>query len=91
MCVRVCVCVCVCACVRVCVYVCMCVCIPHLQYIFSRHVLALFTKTPRQGAQTSIHCAVASEAEGITGKYWSDCALKGPSRTALDNEACRKL
>ena len=25
------------------------------------------------------------------GKYWSDCALKGPSRTALDNEACRRL
>ena len=79
-----------------CVCVCVCrasmrICIPLLQYIFSKHVLALFTKTPRQGAQTSIHCAVASEAEGITGKYWSDCALKGPSRTALDNEACRRL
>jgi retinol dehydrogenase-14 len=31
-----------------------------------------FTKTPVQGAQTSIFLASSPEAEGITGKYYSD-------------------
>ena len=51
----------------------------------------VFTKTPTQGAQTSIYCSVAKECEGITGKYWSDCATKTPSKKSFDDEACKKL
>lgn len=33
-------------------------------------------KTPRQGAQTTIHCAVAEEVAGISGKYFGDCQVE---------------
>lgn len=51
----------------------------------------LFTKTPKQGAQTTIHCAVAREVEGVSGKYWDDSAIKVPSRAARDDDGCTKL
>ena len=51
----------------------------------------VFAKTPTQGAQTTIHCTVSEECEGITGKYWSDCAIKEPSKRALNDEDCKKL
>ena len=51
----------------------------------------LFTKTPKQGAQTTIHCAVAREVEGVSGKYWDDSAIKAPSRAARDDDACANL
>ena len=51
----------------------------------------LLLKTPMQGAQTTIHCAVAREVEGVSGKYWDNCAIKEPSSRANDEEACRKL
>ena len=53
--------------------------------------LAIFTKTPHQGGQTSVHCSIAPEIEGVSGKYWSDCALKGPPKRALDDEECKRL
>ena len=61
----------------------------HVQYGF--HFLMFFARTPRQGAQTTIHCAVAREAEGISGKYWTDCGVKTPSKQSLDDGACKKL
>ena len=51
----------------------------------------MFNKTPWQGAQTTIHCAVADEVEGVTGKYWDNCAVKEPVHRALDDGACKKL
>lgn len=30
----------------------------------------LFFKTPKQGAQTTVHCAVAEELEDVTGQYF---------------------
>ncbi|KOX76876.1 Retinol dehydrogenase 14 [Melipona quadrifasciata] len=36
-------------------------------------LLKVFCKTVEQGAQTTIHLAVSSEVEGISGKYFSDC------------------
>ena len=33
-------------------------------------------KTPRQGAQTTIYCAVSEEMEGVSGQYLSDCKIK---------------
>ncbi|KAI3367124.1 hypothetical protein L3Q82_008196 [Scortum barcoo] len=37
-------------------------------------VFSMFLKTPREGAQTSIYCAVAEELHSISGKHFSDCA-----------------
>ena len=53
----------------------------------------LFFKTPLQGAQTTIYCAVSAEMEGVTGKYLTDCqivpTLKHPQAT--DDEAADML
>ncbi len=51
----------------------------------------LMNKTPEQGSQTSLYCAVAKEVEGQSGAYYDDCRVKKPNKIALDNEACRKL
>ena len=50
-----------------------------------------FTKNPIQGAQTTIHCAVAEELEGETGLYYSDCAPKEAAPQAQDDEMAEKL
>ena len=50
-----------------------------------------FFKTAEQGAQTTIHCAVSEEMEGVSGKYLADCAFRDPSIGAQDDEAARKL
>ncbi|XP_077863632.1 retinol dehydrogenase 12-like [Saccoglossus kowalevskii] len=48
-------------------------------------------KNERDGAQTSIHCAVADELENVSGLYFSDCAPKKPTRVARDDEAAKRL
>ena len=63
--------------------------------IYSRAIFFLITwyafKTPEQGAQTTIYCAVAEEIEGVSGKYLADCAIKETSKGAQDDDAARKL
>lgn len=36
-------------------------------------ILKHFCKTPEQGAQTTIYCAVSEELNGVNGKYFLDC------------------
>ena len=49
-------------------------------------------KTPPQGAQTSIYCAVSEEMEGVTGQYLSDCKIFKPRNPqATDDELAEKL
>ena len=50
-----------------------------------------FFKTAEQGAQTTIHCAVSEEMEGVTGKYLADCTFNEPSIGAQDEDAARTL
>ena len=50
-----------------------------------------FVKTPLQGAQTTIHCAVSEEMEGVSGKYLRDCHIVEPSKGAQDDDAAKKL
>lgn len=50
-----------------------------------------FLKTPIQGMQTTLYCALASELEGISGKYYSDCAEKEPSLEAQDDAIAKRL
>ena len=49
----------------------------------------LFFKTPTQGAQTSIHCAVADDVE--SGLYYSDCKPKEPAAQGKDDGVAKKL
>ena len=48
-------------------------------------------KTAEQGAQTTIHCAVSEEMEGVSGKYLRDCAIVEESKGAQDDAAAKKL
>ncbi|EFN65472.1 Retinol dehydrogenase 14 [Camponotus floridanus] len=50
-----------------------------------------FFKTPVQGAQTTIHLAVSDELNGISGKYYMDCAERGLSNAVKDPAKGKKL
>ena len=49
-------------------------------------------KTPWEGAQTTIYCAVSEEMEGVTGQYLADCRIKKTSNSqATDDQVAEKL
>ncbi|XP_050440386.1 retinol dehydrogenase 12-like [Adelges cooleyi] len=50
-----------------------------------------FIKTPDQGAQTTLHCAIDEKAGQETGLYYSDCKVKDTSALAKDTELAKKL
>lgn len=51
----------------------------------------LLMKTPWQGAQTTIYCAVTEGLENKSGCYFSDCAEKEPAPVGKDDEAAQRL
>ncbi|XP_057335711.1 retinol dehydrogenase 14 [Microplitis mediator] len=50
-----------------------------------------FFKTPKQGAQTTIHLAVSEELEGVSGKYFLDCKEYGLSSGVKDPAKGKKF
>ncbi|NXS59842.1 RDH12 dehydrogenase, partial [Brachypteracias leptosomus] len=54
-------------------------------------IFSFFLKTPREGAQTSIYCAVAEELDSVTGQYFSDCQPAYVSPRGRDDETAKKL
>ena len=55
-------------------------------------IFPIFIKTPWEGAQTSIYCAVSEEMEGVSGKYLADCKiLKTKNKEATDDEIAERL
>lgn len=54
-------------------------------------VCSMFLKTPREGAQTSIYCAVADELQSISGKHFSDCAPAFVAPQGRSEETARRL
>ncbi|KAK2902776.1 hypothetical protein Q8A67_007489 [Cirrhinus molitorella] len=63
---------------------------PMLKTVLSLPCLLLM-KTPWQGAQTSIYCAVTEGLERKSGCYFSDCAEKDPAPQGKDDEVGRRL
>ncbi|XP_057210434.1 retinol-DH_like_SDR_c domain-containing protein isoform X3 [Triplophysa rosa] len=70
------------------------------RYVQTRHPLIgallsipaiLLMKTPKQGAQTTIYCAVAEWLEPHSGCYFSDCKLKEPAPEGKDDLAALRL
>ncbi|XP_018578812.1 retinol dehydrogenase 13-like [Anoplophora glabripennis] len=55
------------------------------------NTMSLFMKTPEQGAQTTIYCAVDEKCANETGLYYAECESKEPSAEAKNEEAARKL
>ena len=54
-------------------------------------IALLIFKSPWQGAQTTIYCAVDKELDGVSGLYFADCKKKQPAPQALDELAAEKL
>ncbi|NXA86305.1 RDH12 dehydrogenase, partial [Melanocharis versteri] len=54
-------------------------------------IFSFFLKTPCEGAQTSIYCAVAEELDSVTGQYFSDCQPAYVSPHGRDDETAKKL
>lgn len=51
----------------------------------------LLMKTPREGAQTTIYCAVTEGLEEKSGYYFSDCQVKEPALEGRDDLAALRL
>ncbi|KAF7666416.1 hypothetical protein LDENG_00108320 [Lucifuga dentata] len=60
------------------------------QWIIAILVSAL-VKTPREGAQTTIYCAVDESLANVSGLYYSDCAPKTAAPQAQDDATAKKL
>ncbi|KAJ6660210.1 hypothetical protein lerEdw1_017910 [Lerista edwardsae] len=60
-----------------------------LNFLWKR--FPFFLKTPSEGAQTSIYCAVAEELESVSGKYFSDCKPAYVSSHGRNDETAKKL
>lgn len=64
----------------------------HLLQLLIYPFALLLLKSPWQGAQTIIHCAVAEELQKVSGKHFVDCKMKDPPLPpSLDKEASEKL
>ena len=73
--------------------------IPHAVYICLSQMQALFIplafilfKTPWEGAQTVVYCAVAEELTGISGKYFGNCRMEElQTEASKDKQMADKL
>ncbi|GAB0096916.1 retinol dehydrogenase 12 [Sergentomyia squamirostris] len=65
--------------------------IPSWLLFLGRPFLAIFFKSPRNGAQTQIRLAVDPVLVDVTGKYFSDCKEKRTSSEARDDETAAWL
>ncbi|CAL1571443.1 unnamed protein product [Knipowitschia caucasica] len=54
-------------------------------------VTAFFFKTPEQGCQTTLHCALQPGLEPLSGRYFSNCTVRNVFAKARDDAAARKL
>jgi NAD(P)-dependent dehydrogenase (short-subunit alcohol dehydrogenase family) len=52
---------------------------------------APFLASPEKGARTTLHVATAPGLRGVTGKYFSSCREKAPSRAAVDGDTALRL
>ncbi|CAH0600359.1 unnamed protein product [Chrysodeixis includens] len=55
------------------------------------HAMGWFMKSPRCGAQTTVYCAVDEQCAEQTGLYYSECAVKTPSKQCQDSAQAAKL
>lgn len=60
-------------------------------YYLSMPIIWLFFKTSKQGAQTSVYCAVEKSLDSVTGRYYSDCKEKQFKTNLINDEDAFKL
>ncbi|XP_038621873.1 retinol dehydrogenase 12-like [Tachyglossus aculeatus] len=54
-------------------------------------LFSFFVKSSQEGAQTSLHCAVAEDLESLSGKYFSDCKRAPVSARGRNDATARRL
>ncbi|XP_049626425.1 retinol dehydrogenase 11 [Suncus etruscus] len=54
-------------------------------------LFSYFVKTPQQGAQTTLHCALTEGLESLNGKYFSDCQVAWISPQGRNETVARRL
>lgn len=54
-------------------------------------LLSPISKTPQEGALTTLYLATSPEVEGVSGQYFDNCRPKAPSKAAQDEALARKL
>ncbi|XP_020032102.1 retinol dehydrogenase 11 [Castor canadensis] len=54
-------------------------------------LFSFFIKTPQQGAQTSLYCALTEGLEILSGKHFSDCHVAWVSSQARNETIARRL
>ena len=66
---------------------------PILELLMSvtKPLLMLFFKSSKEGAQTTICCAVEEGLEQFSGEYFSDCAMIAPSADAKNESFAKAL
>jgi NAD(P)-dependent dehydrogenase (short-subunit alcohol dehydrogenase family) len=64
---------------------------PPIVFTMTYPIRAFLMKTSFQGAQTTLHCALAPEVANQGGDYFSDCQVTEPWPQALDAEQAEKL
>uniref|UniRef100_A0A667FTN1 Retinol dehydrogenase 11 n=1 Tax=Lynx canadensis TaxID=61383 RepID=A0A667FTN1_LYNCA len=54
-------------------------------------LFSFFIKTPKQGAQTSLYCAITEGLEILNGHHFSDCSVAWVSAQARNETIARRL
>ncbi|XP_046891679.1 dehydrogenase/reductase SDR family member 13-like [Hypomesus transpacificus] len=54
-------------------------------------ITMLFFKTPVQGSQTTLHCALQEGLEPLSGRYFSNCTVRDVYAKAKDDAVAKKL
>ena len=54
-------------------------------------ITTLFFKTPVQGSQTTLHCALQEGLEPLSGRYFSNCTVRDVYAKAKDDAVAKKL
>ncbi|KAL5487320.1 hypothetical protein EMCRGX_G019909 [Ephydatia muelleri] len=61
-------------------------------YSLATPLTFMFMKSPMEGAQTTIYCAVDEAVEGVSGKYFKDCKVTEPNtKAAVDDDMAEHL
>ncbi len=56
-----------------------------------RPIMKMFMISNEEGAKTSLYCATSSAVEDLSGEYFDECAVRKPSKLALDMDLADEL
>uniref|UniRef100_A0A915JYP4 Retinol dehydrogenase 13 n=1 Tax=Romanomermis culicivorax TaxID=13658 RepID=A0A915JYP4_ROMCU len=48
-------------------------------------------KTPKDGAQCPVYCALSKELNGVSGKYAAECKIQSANELVKDEKLCKEL